>query len=89
MEKSIKLFADHMQMKLDKNLSKEDSVMNPNGTGGKWTHCSLDWLLLRLREEILELVEAIMEGDPEAARDEAADVGNFAMMIHDNLGRLK
>lgn len=86
MEPPVESFARHMQMKLDKNRHKADPIMNPCGQERTWKHCHLDWLLFRLRQETLELEEAIMSNDFNGAKDEAADVGNFAMMIHDNLG---
>ena len=85
--KAIEEFAERMQTKIDKNRYKRDSIMNPNGRERKWSHCTPEWLLYRLRQETLELEEAIMNEDPEAVRDEAADVGNFAMMIHDNINQ--
>jgi NTP pyrophosphatase (non-canonical NTP hydrolase) len=85
METAVKRFALTMQQKLDKNKYKECDEMNPDGTGRKWDKCSFEWLLYRLREETLELEKAIRCGyGREEIMDEAADVGNFAMMIHDN-----
>ena len=85
MENSIVAFSERMQSKLDKNKFKECAAMNPDGMGRDWGRCSLYWLLFRLREETLELEQALRADDFENAMDEAADVGNFAMMIHDNL----
>lgn len=86
MESCIISFAKRMQAKLDKNRFKESAEMNPDGKGRTWKSCHLDWLLFRLRQETMELDEALIRGDFDAVLDEAADVGNFAMMIHDNLG---
>lgn len=58
-----------------------------NDHKGGWQHLSKAVLLRRLIAEIGELAEAILEGDPKNIRYEAADVGNFAMFIHDNAGR--
>ncbi len=80
----VKQFAERMQYKLDKNKDKPCDGMNPEGGGRTWKHCNLYWLLLRLREETIELEKAL-EGDRRGddVLDEAADVGNFAMMIFD------
>lgn len=91
MEDAITRFALNMQEKLDKNKHKECSEMNPDEMGRRWEHCNFFWLLYRLREETLELEEALrneLDYDYEKIMNEAADVGNFAMMIHDNANRL-
>jgi NTP pyrophosphatase (non-canonical NTP hydrolase) len=65
-----------------------------------WQDCTLDWLYGRMVEEAEELREAIERApgqrrgsvsddwreDYQRAREEAADVANFAMMIADVLG---
>jgi len=79
----IQQFADSMQRKLELNKHKECPKMNPNGKGRSWERCSLNWLLYRLRQETLELEEAISNVNIDAIINESADVGNFAMMIHD------
>ena len=86
-DECILRFAKRMQYKLDKNKHKECATMNPNGTGRGWSHCMVAWLLERLLYEADELYEALGKriANPEAALDEAADVGNFAMMIFDNV----
>jgi len=51
-----------------------------------WKECDILWLLKRLREETDEIEEVIKKkGDGWLMKlfDECADVGNFAMMIHD------
>ena len=80
---SIQAFAESMQRKLDRNRHKECPVMNSAGTGRTWRHCEMFWLLYRLRQETKELEEVMNTADREAIMNEAADVGNFAMMIHD------
>ncbi len=80
---SIQAFAESMQRKLDRNKHKECRIMNSGGTGRAWRHCEIFWLLHRLRQETEELEAAMDTADREAIMDEAADVGNFAMMIHD------
>jgi NTP pyrophosphatase (non-canonical NTP hydrolase) len=81
---SIKKFAEAMQAKLNKNEHKKCSVMNNDQKGRQWKHCSYDWLLFRLRQEVMELEEAYMKNH-EDIKEEAVDVANFAMMFFDNL----
>lgn len=97
--KPVMEFAKRMQMKLDKNKNKECSTMNPDGKGRHWSKASFEWLLERCYEELEELEYAIkikraheamstpvdVANMASEAMDEAADVGNFVMMIHDNL----
>lgn len=95
---AITHFARNMQTKLDRNKNKPCPEMNPDGKGRTWKHCKLQWLLQRLREETTELEETLKKLEEakrlgcservltNVASDvmfEAADVGNFAMMIHD------
>ena len=68
---SVLAFAQAMERKLRKNDHR-----------GGWAQSSPKWLLSRLREETRELSDALNGADLEVL-DEAADVGNFAMMIHD------
>lgn len=75
-------FALRMQSKLDVNQHKECSLMNPDGEGRSWKRCDIFWLLLRLREETIELEKALRSGISDV-HEEAADVGNFAMFIYD------
>lgn len=85
---AITNFAERMQFKLDKNKHKSCDIMNTNGDGRSWNKCDIFWLLFRLREETLELEEALRTCDFLNAQNEAADVGNFAMMIFDNIKKL-
>ncbi len=84
MQQEVIDFAERMQMKLDKNERKPCDVMKVGKNKRTWKHCDVFWLLRRLREETIELEIALCgkEQNPRAM-DEAADVGNFAMMIHD------
>jgi len=84
---AVQEFAKTMQYKLNKNEHKECPNMNPDGEGRKWDKCSLEWLFNRMVEESTELLEAIQEGDWQNAMLECADVGNFAMMIQENIHR--
>jgi NTP pyrophosphatase (non-canonical NTP hydrolase) len=75
-----------MQFKLDKNQHKECDIMNPDGKGRHWRHCNTKWLLGRIREETIELEDAVdLNEGIEAIKKECADIANFAMMIHDNI----
>ena len=64
-------WAKYMQDKLDEHSSK-----------GPWSGLDCNWLACRLLDEVEELMTA--ENREEAMR-EAADVGNFAFMIAENL----
>lgn len=83
MDKAITKFAETMQRKLDQNKDKPCSKMNPKGKGRSWKQCDLYWLLYRLRQETLELEEALYNTDKDGVISESGDVGNFAMFIHD------
>jgi hypothetical protein len=52
-------FAKTMQYKLDKNKHKACPVMNSDSKGREWRNCKIEWLLGRLREEVIELETAI------------------------------
>ncbi len=76
-------FADAMEARLAANDHK-----------GGWGDCDVLWLLGRIREERIELCDAVnmlMSGlaTPEAVLREAADVANFAMMVADVCGGLE
>ena len=88
---SVRAFANRMEAKLDENIHKGDR--------DGWLKDVPHDLLRRLREEVDELEEAMKfwgshgaDGQIPAAVDritrEAADVGNFAMMIADWYGGL-
>jgi hypothetical protein len=66
------LFCD-MLFKLEKNSHKSH-----------WNTVTNAYLLKRMKEEILELENAL-NGDGEDACLECADVANFAAMIYDNV----
>lgn len=86
-ETDLENFLKTMQFKIDKNKHKECAMMN-NGEGGrKWDHCTIEWLISRAEEELIELKEALKEGDLPSAVLECADVGNFMAFAHANLVR--
>lgn len=73
---SVRRFANGMEVVLRQNDHKPG-----------WQGDSLDSLMKRLREESDELEECITSGHPMDILSEALDVGNFAMMIVDNVIR--
>lgn len=73
----VKCFGELMEQNLLENESK-----------GGWHDCTYSHLFGRLIEECYELMNAVLHGESaEAVASEAADVGNFAMMIANNSGR--
>lgn len=70
----VMAFALCMEKKLAKNRHKGDSE--------GWRCDTRSELLVRLKQEVGEL-ELVLTGDSEYVINEAADVGNFAMMIAD------
>lgn len=75
----LRAFAEQCEVQLRANDHK-----------GGWENEASDWLLGRLKEEVDELEEimSLRLATPAAIAREAADVGNFAMMIADNAGGL-
>jgi len=88
---SVVAMANAMQEKLEANAEKKGWPSEKGKRGWKQPNCTHQFLLGKLREEVLELQLAVMLHKAENAplRDvmlEAADVANIAMMIADNLG---
>ena len=58
---------------------------------GGWDNVSIEWLFLRLQDEVDELREQLVYTpgtvDYNQIRKEAVDVANFAMMIFDKVNR--
>ena len=77
-EADISTFTDAMKQKLGENEHK-----------GYWDKLSLLELLYLLSNEVEELTDAILVKDETEVMREAADVGNFAMMICTNANRQK
>ncbi len=71
--REIQNFADRMEL----NLSRKDEER-----GDSWKRCSYAFFFERLDDEIKELKEAVLNGRMADIQREAADVGNFVMMIH-------
>jgi len=69
---------------LQKFVELMENKLKANDFKGGWQECKLEWLVVRLKQEVGELEEAIMCG--KNITDEAIDVANFAMMIADNCG---
>lgn len=64
-------------------IAMEEKLLLHDDRGG-WRNEEIEWLLRRAREELVELEGAIKQGRPAFdVLDEAADVGNFAMMVAD------
>lgn len=73
--------------------------LRANDHKGGWTESNTKWLLMRLKQEVLELELALADhqrllsspvhGCPEHVSYEAADVANFALMVRDNIERAK
>lgn len=74
----LAIFAEAMKQKLSENEHK-----------GYWDKLSLLELLYLLSNEVEELTDAILVKDSVEVMREAADVGNFAMMICTNAGRIQ
>ena len=76
LSKAVAEFANSMQHSLRDNRHK---------SGWKKGTCSLTYLLGALKKEVDELEESLrlLDKSPERVMIEAADVANFAMMIHD------
>lgn len=83
-------FAKAMQHKLDKNKHKDGKgwERNPDGSRNGWAGCSVLFLRQKLEEEVMELIDALQHEGAEEIRNEAADVGNIAMMLADVRGAL-
>ncbi|MCG8400087.1 MAG: hypothetical protein MJA84_00655 [Firmicutes bacterium] len=59
--------------------------LQANDHKGGWENCSLEWLVIKLTEEVGEVAALICKHDlcREKIIKEAADVANMAMMIAD------
>ena len=89
----------HISAQLDRMEKKEhreivynfakimENKLKQNDYKGGWSNCDIKWLLSRLKEETVELEQAIENKSKENIVKEAADVANFAMMIADNVTR--
>ena len=63
-----------------------EAKLRANDHKGHWASAGgedLSWFVEKLRGEVEELEEALAIGAPLDVLEEAADVGNFAMMIAD------
>lgn len=68
----VALFAEMMEAKLAENDYK-----------GHWSEAPWDYHVERLQQEVEELYDALMQGNPRCIAEEAVDVANFAMFITD------
>lgn len=55
--------------------------LEANAHKGRWENCILEDMHDKLVDEVVELNDAIEDGDQEGVLLEAADVANFAMII--------
>ena len=60
--------------------------LKENDYKGSWTTTGIWELYYLLCEEIDELSKALLYESTEAIKKECADVANFVMFIHDNIG---
>lgn len=83
-------FAHLMQRKLDANAHKDGQGWDRDGTGKRgWKNCDVSFLRGKLTDEVVELIVAIREPtNHDNVAEEAADVGNIAMMLADVCGAL-
>lgn len=80
-----RLFAD-MFYKLNSNRFKPlPGNVDPGPDGRQWKGLSLDFLIGRLKEELVELEESIANKDFTNATLECGDIGNFTMFLHSAL----
>ncbi len=78
---------DALREPLQRFATLMEETLRKHDDRGGWENCREVWLLQRLREETLELEDAMGRGQS-SVPSEAADVANFAMMIADNSGWL-
>jgi len=64
---------------------KLEQMLKANGRGVSWREMRWTWLLMRLRQEVEELAEAMSTGQD--VRKECFDVAAFAIMIWDQSQR--
>jgi len=69
-EHELKQFVDCMRYKLHKNRSK-----------GKWEDLDLQQAIIKLKDEVDELIEATQNNNQIEIILEASDVANYAMII--------
>ena len=88
---AVMAFAYAMQYKLDANRHKDGIgwERDANGARNGWSGASIKFLLQKLEEETGELTEVVEEHGGDAIWQEAADVGNIAMMLADNTDALQ
>jgi NTP pyrophosphatase (non-canonical NTP hydrolase) len=66
--------------KLEKRMLHK---LRKNQHKSHWREEPVDWLLMRLKEEVAELEQAVMCEPGESIWNEAADVANIAAMVAD------
>lgn len=77
MREAVKWFAEAME----RQLKHHDREKGEDG----WDEESNTYLIQKLMEEVGELIALLMQGEEgEEVLEEAADIGNIAMMLADN-----
>ena len=76
MRKELKWFAERMEDRLDLYQFQRD-----------WEGATTFELLVALQDRVVELKEALINGDIKRITKEAAELANFAMMIDANKRR--
>lgn len=68
-------------------VDMEEKLRKYDHRGDQWRRMSSEWLLSRLRDEVVELEGALAQNDKKEIRREAADVANFACFIAEAHGK--
>ena len=71
-------------VEMEDKLAKHDDEKGENG----WVYDTTFSLLERIKDEVTELERALNSHQLKKAMGECADVGNFAMMVWDNLSNV-
>lgn len=79
-----------MRTEVERFAKLMEQQLVANDHKGGWSHEHVDHLVVRLVEEVSELMGAIAYGSgSDVVAKEAADVANFAMMVADVVGGLR
>lgn len=83
MLRQIEAMAQGMEKKIEKNSSRSGWVEYDEGGNRIWNDEMVDFLKVKMLEEVYELFEGMMVSPPELIFYEACDVANIAMMLAD------
>ncbi len=80
--------AEHLEISAVSDFAMSmRGALRRNSHKGHWGKCDAGWVFGRLIDEVVELGTALEDpsglGDCGDPANESADVGNFAMMLHD------